>query len=102
MAGLVPAIHVYRSAKRKTWMPGTSPGMTNSEIRQNLTTASFGSAAANALPLRAAPALIDKRDGRDGAGGRAASSSQPTRQSRSQPLPGRLRPVARSDVGVVV
>ena len=28
MAGLVPAIHVL--AARKTWMPGTSPGMTNS------------------------------------------------------------------------
>jgi uncharacterized flavoprotein (TIGR03862 family) len=28
MAGLVPAIHVLGSAKNKTWMPGTSPGMT--------------------------------------------------------------------------
>jgi hypothetical protein len=29
MAGLVPAIHVFlRGKKRKTWMPGTSPGMT--------------------------------------------------------------------------
>jgi hypothetical protein len=27
MAGLVPAIHVLAAAK--TWMPGTSPGMTN-------------------------------------------------------------------------
>jgi hypothetical protein len=27
MAGLVPAIHVWTAA-RKTWMPGTSPGMT--------------------------------------------------------------------------
>src|SRR5690348_11945252 len=27
MAGLVPAIHVL-FAKRKTWMPGTRPGMT--------------------------------------------------------------------------
>ena len=27
MAGLVPAIHVFAVA-RKTWMPGTSPGMT--------------------------------------------------------------------------
>jgi hypothetical protein len=27
MAGLVPAIHVLVAAK--TWMPGTSPGMTN-------------------------------------------------------------------------
>jgi hypothetical protein len=26
MAGLVPAIHVFLAAK--TWMPGTSPGMT--------------------------------------------------------------------------
>jgi hypothetical protein len=28
MAGLVPAIHVLLVA-RKTWMPGTRPGMTN-------------------------------------------------------------------------
>jgi hypothetical protein len=31
MAGLVPAIHVLLLANAvKTWMPGTSPGMTNS------------------------------------------------------------------------
>jgi hypothetical protein len=30
MAGLVPAIHVYRLCDvAKTWMPGTKPGMTN-------------------------------------------------------------------------
>jgi len=34
MAGLVPAIHVFTSARKqdvksKTWMPGTRPGMTN-------------------------------------------------------------------------
>ena len=28
MAGLVPAIHVFVQRERKTWMPGTSPGMT--------------------------------------------------------------------------
>jgi hypothetical protein len=28
MAGLVPAIHVLLGRKRKTWMPGTRPGMT--------------------------------------------------------------------------
>jgi hypothetical protein len=28
MAGLVPAIHVFFSSTIKTWMPGTSPGMT--------------------------------------------------------------------------
>jgi len=28
MAGLVPAIHVLAQG-RKTWMPGTGPGMTN-------------------------------------------------------------------------
>jgi hypothetical protein len=27
MAGLVPAIHVF-GVGRKTWMPGTRPGMT--------------------------------------------------------------------------
>jgi hypothetical protein len=32
MAGLVPAIHVFaRSKESKTWMPGTSPGMTNAD-----------------------------------------------------------------------
>ena len=29
MAGLVPAIHVFLIVAAKTWMPGTSPGMTN-------------------------------------------------------------------------
>jgi len=28
MAGLDPAIHVFLVAAPKTWMPGTSPGMT--------------------------------------------------------------------------
>jgi hypothetical protein len=28
MAGLVPAIHVFQLAGGKTWMPGSSPGMT--------------------------------------------------------------------------
>jgi hypothetical protein len=28
MAGLVPAIHVFTAIRKKTWMPGTSPGMT--------------------------------------------------------------------------
>ena len=28
MAGLVPAIHVFVFQGRKTWMPGTRPGMT--------------------------------------------------------------------------
>ena len=35
MAGLVPAIHVLLGKKRKTWMPGTRPGMTNIEARIN-------------------------------------------------------------------
>jgi hypothetical protein len=35
MAGLVPAIHVFLlSARRKTWMPGTRPGMTRLELRK--------------------------------------------------------------------
>src|SRR5215470_7298675 len=33
MPGLVPAIHVLNDETVKTWMPGTSPGMT--EVRQN-------------------------------------------------------------------
>jgi hypothetical protein len=33
MAGLVPAIHVLDA--EKTWMPGTSPGMTNIENPDN-------------------------------------------------------------------
>ena len=33
MAGLVPAIHVFLlEVARKTWMPGTRPGMTSSNI----------------------------------------------------------------------
>src|ERR1700726_3159663 len=28
MAGLDPAIHVFLTAERKTWMPGARPGMT--------------------------------------------------------------------------
>jgi transglutaminase-like putative cysteine protease len=36
MAGLVPAIHVLLYAGRKTWMPGTRPGMTTLEIPLNL------------------------------------------------------------------
>jgi hypothetical protein len=28
MAGLVPAIHVFSRNEKKTWMPGTRPGMT--------------------------------------------------------------------------
>jgi hypothetical protein len=28
VAGLVPAIHALAKLKEKTWMPGTSPGMT--------------------------------------------------------------------------
>jgi hypothetical protein len=31
MAGLVPAIHVF-NAESKTWMPGTSPGMTERDL----------------------------------------------------------------------
>ena len=31
MAGLVPAIHVLVPDLRKTWMPGTRPGMTKDQ-----------------------------------------------------------------------
>jgi len=31
MAGLVPAIHVFLTLASRTWMPGTSPGMTARE-----------------------------------------------------------------------
>jgi hypothetical protein len=34
MAGLVPAIHVFASTERKTWMPATSAGMTNFWLRR--------------------------------------------------------------------
>src|SRR5579871_4037501 len=37
MAGLVPAIHVFRSGKRKTWMPGTRPGMTGAMTKRSAT-----------------------------------------------------------------
>ena len=36
MAGLVPAIHVLDLGPRKTWMPGTGPGMTVSNERDKL------------------------------------------------------------------
>jgi hypothetical protein len=32
MAGLVPAIYVLLVVDRKTWMPGTSPGMTTRDV----------------------------------------------------------------------
>jgi hypothetical protein len=32
MAGLVPAIHALAAVK--TWMPGTSPGMTNADAAE--------------------------------------------------------------------
>jgi hypothetical protein len=32
MAGLDPAIHAFLAARPKTWMPGTSPGMTSFTI----------------------------------------------------------------------
>jgi len=35
MAGLVPAIHALRSA-RKTWMPATSAGMTVEQDERNV------------------------------------------------------------------
>jgi 2-deoxy-D-gluconate 3-dehydrogenase len=40
MAGLVPAIHVLNTSKRKPWMPGTSPGMTE-EKDASMTTSPF-------------------------------------------------------------
>jgi hypothetical protein len=36
MAGLVPAIHVFYFADRKTWIPGTRPGMTDMDRRSAL------------------------------------------------------------------
>ncbi len=36
MAGLVPAIHVFAVAHKKTWMPGINPGMTEESMRMNL------------------------------------------------------------------
>src|SRR5215468_9578407 len=49
MAGLVPAIHVFRAdvLKRKTWMPGTRPGMTERVASQS----------ANGCPMTLAPLL---------------------------------------------
>jgi hypothetical protein len=34
MAGLVPAIHALLAEKIKTWMPGTSPGMTSKKFKR--------------------------------------------------------------------
>jgi hypothetical protein len=44
MAGLVPAIHVFLHMAAKTWMPGTSPGMTK------LTRSALRQANFNAIP----------------------------------------------------
>jgi hypothetical protein len=39
MAGLVPAIHVFVGHRgRKTWLPGTRPGMTAAKFTINLKT----------------------------------------------------------------
>jgi hypothetical protein len=65
MAGLDPAIHVFAMSVRKTWMPGSSPGMTVAlsqleqrlqEIRHRLArkrpaASQFGADAAD-LPIR--------------------------------------------------
>ncbi len=58
MAGLVPAIHVFVTAKSETWMPGTRPGMTNqcvcaSTIAETYS-AGLAAAAAASLALSAA------------------------------------------------
>jgi hypothetical protein len=34
MAGHVPAIHALRCKRDKTWMPGTSPGMTAERLME--------------------------------------------------------------------
>jgi pimeloyl-ACP methyl ester carboxylesterase len=45
MAGLVPAIHVlFHAANRKTWMPGTRPGMTERTMNAQAPTSHFISA----------------------------------------------------------
>jgi hypothetical protein len=36
VAGLVPAIHVFHFSGAKTWTPGTTPGMTENNIRSPL------------------------------------------------------------------
>jgi hypothetical protein len=36
MAGLVPAIHALPDARKKTWVPATSAGMTVQEIDRDL------------------------------------------------------------------
>jgi hypothetical protein len=37
MAGLDPAIHAVPLLRRKTWMPGSSPGMTTDKALIELT-----------------------------------------------------------------
>src|SRR5690348_13901321 len=64
MAGLVPAIHVF--AARKTWMPGTRPGMTESALpRQPDAPRELGRGAPKRLETEAN--LVRARRQRDGA-----------------------------------
>ena len=48
MAGLVPAIHVFAKA-RKTWMPGSSPGMTKGKVMAPHGTIVIGEKSTNQL-----------------------------------------------------
>ena len=82
MAGLVPAIHVFSLPNAKTWMPGTSPGMTKSVsmIGAKTTPGSRPSCRARPVPRRGARSARDRastRRSRDRSRGRT-----PPRQDR--------------------
>src|SRR5829696_2821577 len=56
MAGLVPAIHVFGSCGSKTWMPGTSPGMTVFVPPEEAYTPAMSSPSKNVAIIGAGPA----------------------------------------------
>src|SRR5258707_15743040 len=56
MAGLAPAIHVRPPPPRKTWMPGSSPGMTAEGARHRIRTP-----AGRPAPIAHTPKDLDVR-----------------------------------------
>jgi hypothetical protein len=63
MAGLVPAIHVFAASTFKTWMPGSSPGMTNQQLTIRGTySAGLAAAAARSAAMRFSTMRTDQTE----------------------------------------